>query len=148
MKSNSNVIRALTVEFTRQFIRPFVLAAIGILMGLLLVIGVLAFTVSHWWWLLAIPVVIIGLIGVIIWWIVRLIASRISPDLDADQTIAIRKFIDKLKFVIETVRTPYPIIIFYVVRDIILRKEDGFIKEMIMQSKSLRPDYEELKKMF
>lgn len=148
MKSNSNVIRALTVEFTRQFIRPFVWAAIGILMGLLLVIGVLAFTVSHWWWLLAIPVVIIGLIGVIIWWIVRLIASRISPDLDADQTIAIRKFIDKLKFVIETVRTPYPIIIFYVVRDIILRKEDGFIKEMIMQSKSLRPDYEELKKMF
>jgi hypothetical protein len=35
-----------------------------------------------------------------------------------------------------------------VVRDIILRKDTGFISEVTQQSKTLRPDFEELKQLF
>lgn len=148
MKPDITTLRAITVEFASQFIRPFVWTAVGILTGLLLIVCLLTFTVSHWWWLLAIPVFVIGLIGTIIWIIVRFIVNQISPKLNTEQRVATKKFINKLKFVVETAQTPYPIIIFFVIKDIITHKENGIIQEMVTQSKTLRPDYEELKKLF
>lgn len=148
MKSHLNATRAITAEFARQFIRPFLWVAISIIAGLLLIISLLAFNISQWWWLLAIPVVVIGLICMVMWITVRFIVNRISPQLNKEQRITTRNFIDKLRFVVEAARTPYPIIIFYVIRDIIMRKENGFIQEITTQSKALRPDYEELKKLF
>jgi hypothetical protein len=148
MKPNIVVIRAITVEFARQFIQPFVWIVLGIIVFLLLITGVLAFTVSQWWWLLAIPIIAIGLIGATIWIIVRLIAKRISPQLNTQQKVAVRQFIDKLRFVVETARTPYPIIVLIVIKDLITRKENGIIQEMATQSKTLRPDFEELRKLF
>lgn len=147
MKPDVIVIRALTVEFARQFIRPFIWMALGIIAGLLVLTGVLAFTLSHWWWLLAIPILLIGLIGVIIWLVIHLIAKQLSPRLDAQQKYAVEEFIDKLRFVVETVRTPYPIIILGVIWDIITRNENGIIRKMATQSKTLRPDYEKLRKL-
>lgn len=148
MKPNVVVIRAITVEFAWQFIKPFMWIALGIIIGLLCIVGVLAFTISQWWWLLAIPIIILGLIGTTVWIIVRLIARRISPRLNTEQKTAVGQFINKLRFVVETARTPYPFIILIVIKDIVTRSENGLIQTMITQSKTLRPDYEDLKKLF
>jgi hypothetical protein len=148
MKSNVAAIRAVTAEFARQFVQPFVWIGLGIIIVILIIIGLLAFTVSAWWGLLIIPVILIGIVASVVWLLVRYILGRISPHLDAKQKIATKQFVTKLQFATETIQTPYPIIIFYVMRDIILRKDAGFINEVTQQSKTLRPDFEELKKLF
>jgi hypothetical protein len=148
MKANIAAIRAITAEFARQFVQPFLWLGVGIMAVLLLLVGVLAFSFSQWWWLLIIPIILLGLVGIVVWLLVRFVLGRVSPRLDGQQQAATKQFVTKLQFATETIQTPYPIIIFYVVRDIILRRDSGFISELTQQSKTLRPDFEELKKLF
>jgi hypothetical protein len=148
MKSNIAAIRAVTAEFAKQFVQPFIWIGLGVMVVLLVIIGLLIFSVSSWWGLLLIPVALLGIVATVIWLLVRLILGTISPRLDVKQKAATKQFVTKLQFATETIQTPYPIIIFYVVRDIILRKDTGFISEVTQHSKTLRPDFEELKKLF
>lgn len=148
MKSHIAAIRAVTVEFALQFIRPFLWWGLGIIGGLLIVVAILAFTVSQWWWLLALPIVLLGLVGVVVWLIVRFIATQLSPKLNPQQKVATKKFVTKIHYVTETVQTPYPLIMFRIIKDIITRTDEGFIQEVTQQSTTLRPDFEELRKLF
>ncbi|MDB5168195.1 MAG: hypothetical protein JWO55_453 [Candidatus Saccharibacteria bacterium] len=148
MLSNIAAIRAVTVEFAKQYIQPFAWIGLGIIVILLVIIGLLVFTVSAWWGLLIIPVVLFSIVASAIWLLVCFILGRISPHLNVRQKAATKQFVTKLQFATETIQTPYPIIVFYVVRDIILRKDTGFISEVTQQSKTLRPDFEELKQLF
>jgi hypothetical protein len=148
MKSHIAAIRAATVEFAMQFIRPFLWWGVGIAGGLLVIISILAFTVSQWWWLLAIPVILLGLMGIVIWLIIRFIAGQLSPRLNAEQKAATIKFVTKIHYVTETVRTPYPLILFRIATDIITRTDAGLIQEVTEQSTTLRPDFDALRKLF
>jgi hypothetical protein len=148
MKTHIAAIRAITSEFAQQFVRPFLWIALGIVLTLLIIVGLLAFLVSQWWLLLLIPILIISLVGTIMWLIVRFALKSLSPPLDARQKSATKEFVSKLESTIETVKTPYPIIIFYVIRDIVMRRDSGFISEITQRSKTLRPDFEELRQLF
>lgn len=148
MKTHIAAIRAVTVEFAMQFIRPFLWWGIGIIGSLVVAIAVLAFTVSQWWWLLAIPLILLGLAVSVIWLIVRFIATRLSPQLNTEQKVATKKFVSKIHYVTETAQTPYPLIMFQIVKDIITRTDKGFIQEVTQQSATLRPDFEQLEKLF
>lgn len=148
MKSHISAIRAVTAEFAQQFIRPFLWITLGIILTLLIIIALLAFMVSQWWLLLLIPLVIISLVGAVIWLAVQFALKTLSPRLDVQQQHATKDFVTKLQFATETIQTPYPVIIFYIIRDIVLRRDDGFINEVTQQSKALRPDFEELRALF
>ena len=148
MKPNITAIRAITAEFVGQFVRPFFWVALGILACLVIITILLAINISPWWWLLAIPVVMLGIVGTVIWLIVRFILSRLSPRLTTEQRTATKGFVTKLQFTKDTIQTPYPLIIFYVIRDIILRRDRGFISEVTEHSRTLKPDFEKLKGLF
>lgn len=148
MQSHIAAIRAITAQFAQQFVRPFFWIGLGIIISLAILIIVMAVTISSWWWLAIIPVVILGGIVSVAWLLVRMILGRLSPRLDARQQLATKQFVTKLQFATETLQTPYPLIIFYVVRDILLRRDTGFINEVAEQSKTLRPDFEQLRKLF
>jgi uncharacterized membrane protein YbhN (UPF0104 family) len=148
IKPNVAAIRAVTAEFARQFVQSFFWVALGLLVCLVIITVLLAVNISPWWWLLAIPVVILGLAGAVIWLIVRLVLRGISPRLNAGQKTATKQFVTKLQFTKDTIQTPYPLIIFYVIRDIILRRDRGFISEVTEHSRTLKPDFDRLKGMF
>jgi hypothetical protein len=148
MKSSIAAIRAVTAEFARQFVRPFWWVGIGMIAVMVAIMTILALTLSAWWWLLAIPIAIVGLIGLVIWFLVGFILKRVSPALNQKQKTATKHFVTKLQLATETIQTPYPVIAFYVVRDIILRRDTGFISEVTEQSKTLRPDFEHLRQLF
>jgi len=148
MKTHIAAIRAVTAEFARQFVQPFLWLGIAIIAGVLILIAVLAFTLSQWWWLAAIPVFLLGCVGGVLWLVIRFILSNLSPHLDSQQKAATIQFTTKLQFAIETLRTPYPLIIFYVIRDIVLRRDTGFLGEVAQHSKTLKPDFETLRKLF
>lgn len=148
MKSSITAIRAVTAEFARQFVQPFWWVGIGMLTVMVVIMAILALTLSPWWWLLAIPIAIAGLAGVIIWLLVSFILNRVSPSLNQKQKTATKHFVTRLQSTTETIQTPYPVIVFYVVRDIILRRDSGFISEVTEHSKTLRPDFEHLRQLF
>ena len=148
MKPSIAAIRAVTAEFARQFVQPFIWLALGIMVCLIIIVLLLAINVSAWWWLLAIPVVILGIIMTIVWLIVRLVLAGLSPRLNSTQKTATKQFVAKLQFTKDTIQTPYPVMIFYVVRDIIFRRDKGFISEVTEHSKTLKPDFDRLKRLF
>jgi hypothetical protein len=148
MKPNIAAIRAVTAEFARQFVRPFFWVVLGIMVCLVIITILLAINISPWWWLLAIPVGMLGIAGAAIWLIVRFILERLSPRLTTEQRAATKGFVTKLQFTKDTIQTPYPLIIFYVIRDIILRRDRGFLSEVTEHSRTLKPDFERLKKLF
>lgn len=148
MKANITAIRAITAEFARQFIQPFLWVGLGLIILMTIAVGSLAFALSQWWWLLLAPIILFGVVGTVIWLLVRFILNRVSPRLNAKQKSATKQFVTKLQTTTETIQTPYPVIVFYVIRDIILRKDSGFISEVTQRSKTLKPDFEELTRLF
>jgi hypothetical protein len=148
MKPSISAIRAITAEFTRQFVRPFLWTGLGMIAVMVCLMAILAFTLSPWWWLLTVPIAALGLVGLVIWVLVRFILGQVSPHLNQQQKMATKQLVTKLQSATETIQTPYPVIVFYVIRDIILRRDSGFISEVTQQSKTLRPDFEALKKLF
>lgn len=148
MKASITAIRAITAEFARRFIQPFIWVGLGLIILMIVSVGSLAITLSPWWWLLLAPIIIFGIAGTVVWLLVRFILNRISPHTNAAQRKAVKHFVTKLQTTTETIQTPYPVIVFYVVRDIILRKDSGFISEVTQQSKTLKPDFDNLTKLF
>ena len=148
MKSNVLAIRAITAEYATQLIQPFVRWGIVIIIVLLLAIALLAFQFSHWWWLLAIPIVILTITGTVLYVVSRLIITRLSPPLNLEQSQATVQFVIKAQTVTESMQTPYFLIVFYVVKDIVLRRKSGFVETLITDSKRLRPDFNKLRKLF
>jgi hypothetical protein len=148
MKSHIAAIRAITAEFARQFVQPFLWIGIAVIVIILVLISILAFTISQWWWLAAIPVFLLGCVGGVLWLLIRVILNSLSPKLDTDQKAATKQFTAKLQFAVETLQTPYPLIIFFVIRDIILRRDTGFLSEVAQHSKTLQPDFDALRKLF
>lgn len=148
MKPSITAIRAITAEFARQFVQPILWVVLGIIVCLMIIVVLLAVNLSAWWWLLAIPVVILGFAVAIVWLLVRLILAGLSPRLNTTQKAATKQFVSKLQFASETIQTPYPVMIFYVIRDIIFRRDKGFLSEVTEQSRTLKPDFDALKKLF
>jgi uncharacterized membrane protein len=148
MKPSISAMRAITAEFARQFVRPFLWIGLGMIAVIVCLMAILAFTLSPWWWLLTVPIAALGLVGLVIWILVRFILGQVSPHLNQQQKTATKQLVTKLQSATETIQTPYPVIVFYVIRDIILRRDSGFISQVTQQSKTLRPDFEALKKLF
>jgi hypothetical protein len=148
MKSHIAAIRAITAEFARQFVQPFLWIGIAVITLVLVLISILAFTISQWWWLAAIPMFLLGCVGGVLWLLIHIILNGLSPRLDAAQKAATKQFTAKLQFAVETLQTPYPLIIFFVIRDIILRRNTGFLSEVAQHSKTLQPDFNALRKLF
>ena len=122
--------------------------ALGILLTLLAIVGLLAYLVSEWWLLLLVPIIIVSLVGLIIWLVVRFILKSLSPRLNAQQKNTTKEFVGHLEQTVEAIRTPYPIIIFFIIRDIVFRRDAGFISEVTQQSTTLKPEFEKLRQLF
>ncbi len=148
MQSHISAIRAVTVQYATDFVRPLLWWGTGILVAFLVIIGVLAVNFSAWWWILAVPVLIIGCIGLAVWLVLRLIARRISPVMTTRQKTATKAFVAKVSAVTEVTQTPYPLIMFRIVKDIITRTDKGYIHQVTQHSTQLRPDFDELRKLF
>jgi hypothetical protein len=148
MQANIKAIRAITAEFAQEFVRPFVWISLGVIITLVIIVGLLAYFISGWWLLLLVPIILIALIGTAIWLAAQFTLKTLAPKMNVQQKNETKNFVTKLQFAVETLQTPYPIIIFYVIRDIVLRRDSGFISQVTQHSRALKPDFEELKRLF
>jgi MFS family permease len=147
MKDLVLVLRAIGVEFAKRIYVPVTI--IAAIVAVIMVAGVILLTtLSGWWWILAILVFIGVIIMGIILTVVAVILKLANPRQTSIQKKGVKSFVDKLQNLSEITQTPKFILLFYVVRDIVSRREDGFVKTTIRHTLSLRQDFEALRNLF
>lgn len=140
-------VRAIGAEFANRVYYPVL--ALGLAATLILVALVAwLVTMSAWWWLLAIPIVILISVAMGIAVIVRLIIRYVTPTQTKSQKRAVKEFVGKLQHVSETVRTPKAVLLLRLVRDIVAPRRDGFIGTLATDTFSLKSDFESIQKSF
>ena len=148
MKQTIAAIRALTALYIRTFVTPIAIIGASIVAILFISIGLLAHYVSTWWWLLGLPLLLITVVGLFAGLLVRSILRRISPKLTRQQATATRQLIAKLQSLSNTAHTPYPFVVFRIVRDVIRRKDQGYLYNLTQNSQTLRQDFDSLRRLF
>lgn len=147
MSPTITVIRSIGAEFAKRLFVP--VAVTGIIVSTVLVTGVfLLATLSEWWLLLLIPVVMIvsvifGVLAVS-WLVIR----TVQPQQTKAQRKAVGSYVDKLQRVSEAVQTPKFVLFFRVLRDVSAPRKDGFIGSMTDDTVSLKRDFSNLLKIF
>lgn len=147
---NANIlaIRAVTAQYGLQLLRVTTYWTVAIFALVLIGVMVLAATVSSWWNLLLIPVVVLGSVAGIVWLITRALLRRFMPRLTSVQRTTVKGFVRKVAELSETIQTPYFIIIFYLVRDMVTRRSPGYMQQLATSSTDIARDFDLVKHAF
>lgn len=148
MTPTITAIRCIGAEFAVRLFIP--VAVVSSIICALLVTGVFSLaTLSQWWLLLLIPVVMIVCIAfgvlVISWLVIRTVRPIQTK---AQHHTAVKKFVDKLQRLSDVVQIPKVILLFQILRDIAAPRKDGFIGSMTDDTASLKHDFHELQQLF
>lgn len=140
-------VRAIGAEFANRVYYPVL--ALGLAATLILVALVAwLVTMSAWWWLLAIPVIILISVVMGIAVIVRLIIRYVTPVQTRAQKLAVKEFVKKLQHTSEAIHTPKAVLLLRLVRDVVAPRRDGFIGTLATNTFSLKSDFESIQKSF
>jgi hypothetical protein len=147
MKASFLAIRSIGTEFANRLFYPVVIAG-AVAAGLLVALAFWLSTLSSWWWLLFIPIIMAICIGLAVFIVVKLVIRSITPTQTKQQKQAAKQFVDKIQTVAEATQTPKVVLLFRVVRDIAAPRESGFIGSLASTSSSLKGDFIDLKNTF
>lgn len=142
MKASFLAIRSIGTEFANRLFYPVVITG-AVVAGLLVALASWLTTLSSWWWLLFIPIVMAICIGVAVFIVVKLVIRSITPSQTKQQKQAAKQFVDKIQTVAEATQTPKVVLLFRVVRDIAAPRESGFIGNLASTTGSLKADFTE-----
>lgn len=149
MTSHIAAARAVTAVFFQGLLTVGFWITTGILALLLVITALLAFQLSSWWWLLL--AVILPVYGVLMGIGIGLytLANRVLPrKLLSDERETIKRFTGHIQGLLETAKTPYPLIVFLIAKDVIRGRRSQFLDEHILSSQSLKIDYQQIKNLF
>lgn len=147
MKASFLAIRSIGTEFANRLFYPVVIAG-AIAAGVLVALASWLTTLSSWWWLLFVPIVMAICIGLAVFIVIKLVIRSITPSQTKQQKQAAKQFVDKIQTVAEATQTPKVVLLFRVVRDIAAPRESGFIGNLASTSSSLKGDFIDLKDTF
>lgn len=147
MKSDITLIRAIGTEYVGRKLKPIALLFGGIAWIVLALVLWLT-TVNAWWWLLAVPVMVLALMGTILlagaWLALRLLRPKLSPE----QGQGTAEFVDKLERVIDRIGTPVWFMAARMLLDVIRPRGQTFLGEVADDGKTLHPDFVRLRQAF
>ena len=141
--------RAITAVFIRKLIRKVGVVVCSALLLLLVVFVLLGLKVSGWWLLalaVLIPVTIVTTIVIIALWYVS--GRLASKKLAQEETRAVDTFTGKMLSVVERARTPLPILLALLAKDLVLGRETNVVSQTIADSKELHSEYRKLDAIF
>lgn len=149
MKPKVRAVRALTAYTATKSLRLVSIIVLVIFIVAVGLVWLLAAQLSSWWWIMLLPVLILGFIA----WLVRLIIQRIIratyPDpLSQNQREALEGLSDKVVRLAEARSTPLPILALITLKDIIIKRDATTIRSLFNDSKSLAGDLRGLERHF
>ena len=139
-------LRAISALSLRHLLHPAVVMTV-ILLGATYVITILlALVFSKWWLLLLIILVPLSAIGGILYFILRYTVSKLMPtQLTKSERSKISVFVDRLVDIADRSRTPYPIMLLLIAKDVLRGKESDFLKSLIGDSRDLLKEFSDIK---
>lgn len=143
-------IRAVTSTYAQGLLWLPLFIGCAIYAVIMVIIGLVAYASSAWWWLLAIGPTIIFLVALTIWIVVYLFAKGIAPPMNKRQRKATKQFVGRLSTAAEHLATPKFVLIFRVIRDMMMRptSDRTLIGTLAHEPGEMRREFEELRKLF
>ena len=149
MSAHISAARAVTAVFFQNLLGIGFWIATGILALLLAITAVLAVQISGWWWLLLIIFLPVYGLAIGIGLGLYALSNRVLPrKLTKDERSTVSSFTSNISGLIETAKTPYPIVIFLVAKDVIRGKRSRFLDENVLSSQSIKKDYAKIQRLF
>ena len=149
MQAATKALRAITYVIFRRLFLPIFLVVIGILAVLWATVLVLGFSVDmSWFWvfILLVPLTFVAATVLIVLW---LLSSRLAPRrLNKQERRGMAVFTDKILRLAETRATPWPIMAALIAKDIIRGRRSAYIERLIDDTRSLKGDFVEIKRLF
>lgn len=142
-------IRALGALFLIRALRPIAILVVILLAAAYILVIMLSLSFGSWWLLsllLLVPVTsALALVAFGLWYFTQRILPRKLTKQEREQ---LNGFTDKLFGVAEKTRTPYPIILVLIAKDVLRGRESSFLSSMIGDSRSLLKEFSSIQRMF
>lgn len=147
MQPSITVIRAVGATFANRVFVPVLITSASLVICVVALVVWLT-TLSQWWWLLGIPVVMgICILGAVLM-VTKLVINTVTPPQTKQQKKAVASFVDKLQRLSEATQTPKFVLLFRIVRDIAAPRDKGYIGELAHDTLSLKKEYSDLVALF
>jgi len=148
MKDHIVAVRAVAGVYAQSILLPALLWGVLIFALLIALVVYLANQLSGWWGLLLVPIIPLGIFFVLFWVIAWHVTRQFIPAMNKIQQQAVRAFVSKVQVVAENLQMHFFVIVFYVIRDTLLRRQDGFVYGLVNDSVSLKEDFVTLARLF
>ena len=149
MNSSILALRAISAVTLRRILLPVLCVAGVILLLFYALVLYLTSQVDVWWILLLVILLPLTLVVLLVGTALWLASGKLFPaSYDKRYKKQITAFTDKIMGLVEHSKTPYPIHLFLIGKDIIRGKESSHLKGMIGDSGSLKRDFDEIRKLF
>lgn len=149
ISSSVAALRALSALLLKKLLQPIMVLVVIVVASVYLLTIFLALSFSDWWWLLLViwlPLTMMLLaVGYVIWFLVE---TLLPKKLSKTEKKTISDYTDKLVNLAEKSRTPYPVILFLIAKDVVRGKESAFLSGMIGDSKSLVRGFTDVQEIF
>lgn len=141
--------RALSAFVASRYLRIASIIFAVVCLVLLVGIWLLATSFSSWYWLLVVPILILGFIFFVLRIAIRFIIRRIySNSFTSEQSLALQSMADKIQRILEARGTPSIFIVLISIKDVLFHRDITTIKQLINDTTSLKHDYVELERLF
>ena len=148
MKPSISALRAVTATLFRRYFL-WGIAIVGVL--LLVAYGLVfwAMSTNPWWALCLIVLIPATIIAALLVVVLRWSLARLMPrPLTKSERAQIVQFTDDVAGIIETGRTPLPLLAAKLAFDVVRRKESTLLTKTISQSSSLKSSFESIRRLF
>lgn len=144
-----DTLRAITAVTLRRILTPVIWIAGIVLFVLYGGVILLVTQISGWWALLLLIVIPLTLLILVIGGGLWFASGKLLPNrYKGEHKKDIIAFTDKILRLVENSKTPYPVHLLLIGKDVIRGRESSHLRELIDDSKTLKRDFEELRKKF
>lgn len=136
-------VRAVSSEFVRRIYWPIILAVSAVFLALLIFIGWLT-TLSGWWWVLLVPIIVCTVLYILLAILVGTIIKLLRPEQTKAQKKDVAALVDKLQDVSDTIQMPKLFVVYQLAKDTIRPSDRGLVTRMTSNASSLKPDFQKI----
>lgn len=147
LHSYVQAVRAIGVVFVKRLALP-VLSIVGITLLVSLAVTFWLTSLSGWWWLLLAPLLLLTVLGVFAGVIGGIILRLLTPLQTKQQKQQVHQFVDNLQTTSEAVQTPFFILLFRIMKDVLFPGKESYIGTLSTSAGSLKTSFQTIVQSF
>ena len=141
-----NVMRILSALLLKRLLKPVLVIVAIVGAALYVITALLALSFSSWWWLLLLILIPVTIFLLLLALVLRFLLNKLIPQkLSKSERNKVSGFIDTLFSLAERSKTPYPVLLFLIAKDVVRGKESSFLRDLIGDSKKVTGEFEEIR---